>query len=214
MIVYGATFSPYVRKVLAFAAEKGLAPEVRPVGLGSTDEAFLAASPFRKMPAMVDGDYALADSSAIVAYLDALQPEPALIPTDARARGRAEWFDKLADTMLSPAVGVVGFNRIVSPRFLGRAGDEAAVRTALDTTLPPILAYLDGELGGREWLVGDGFSFADLTVAAGLVNLHHAGEPLSDGPHRALTEWYGRVTARPSFAPLIEADRRLLGAAG
>ncbi len=213
MIVYGATFSPYVRKVLAFAAEKGVQPEVRPVGLGSTDEAFLAASPFRKMPAMVDGDFALADSSAIVAYLDALHPEPVLIPADARGRGRVEWFDKLADTMLSPAVGVIGFNRIVAPRFLGRESDEAAVRTALDATLPPILAYLDEQVAGREWLVGDGFTFADLTIASGLVNLHHAREPLADGPHEKLAAWYERIVARPSFAPLLKQDERLVGAA-
>ena len=211
MIIFGATFSPYVRKVLTFAAEKGVEVEVRPVGLSSADEGFLAASPFRKMPAMEDDGFTLADSSAIVAYLDAKHPEPVLIPQEAQARGRVEWFDKLADTMLSPAVGVVGFNRIVGPRFLGRTGDEAAVRTALDITLPPILSYLDNQVTGRDWLVGDGFTFADLTVASGLVNLHHAGEPLSDGPHGSLARWYAAMVARPSFAALLEQDRRLVG---
>lgn len=214
MIVYGATFSPYVRKVLAFAAEKGIDIDAKPVGLGSPDPDFAAASPFRKMPAMRDGDFTLADSSAIVAYLDARQPEPVLIPSDAEGRGRVAWFDKLADTMLSPAVGVVGFNRIVAPRFMGREGDEAAVRTALDTTLPPILSYLDEEVSGREWLVGDVFTFADLSIAAGLVNLHHAEEPLAQGPHKALAEWYGRIVARTSFDSLLKLDERLLGAAG
>lgn len=211
MIIFGATFSPYVRKVLAFAAEKGVEVEVRPVGLGSADEGFLAASPFRKMPAMEDDGFTLADSSAIVAYLDATHPNPVLIPAEAQARGQVAWYDKLADTMLSPAVGVVGFNRIVGPRFLGRAGDEAAVRTALDTTLPPILSYLNDQVAGRDHLVGDGLTFADLTVASGLVNLHHAGEPLSDGPHDELARWYAAMVERPSFAVLLEQDRRLVG---
>lgn len=211
MIVFGATFSPYVRKVLAFAAEKGVEVEVRPVGLGSADARFLAASPFRKMPAMEDDGFTLADSSAIVAYLDAKHPDPVLIPADPQARGRVAWYDKLADTMLSPAVGIVGFNRIVGPRFLGREGDEAAVRTALDTTLPPILSYLDEQVTGRDWLIGDALTFADLTVASGLVNLHHAGEPLADGPHRELARWYAAMMARPSFAALLEQDRQLLG---
>ena len=210
MIVFGATFSPYVRKVLAFAAEKGVEVENRRVGLGSQDEGFLRASPFRKMPAMDDDGATLADSSAIVAYLDAKHPDPVLIPAEPLARGRVAWFDKLADTMLSPAVGVVGFNRIVGPRFLGRDGDEAAVRVALDQTLPPILSYLDEQVSGREWLVGDGFTFADLTIAAGLVNLHHAGEPLSEGPFAELTRWYGAIVARPSFAALIRQDGALL----
>ena len=51
MIVYGASLSPFVRKVLAFGAEKGLELEHRPLGLGSDDPGFLEASPFRKIPA-------------------------------------------------------------------------------------------------------------------------------------------------------------------
>ena len=51
MIVYGASLSPFVRKVLAYGAEKGLELEHKPLGLGSDDPDFLAASPFRKIPA-------------------------------------------------------------------------------------------------------------------------------------------------------------------
>lgn len=210
MIVFGATFSPYVRKVLAFAAEKRVAVENQAVGLGSKNERFLAASPFRKMPAMDDDGATLSDSTAIVAYIDAKQPDPVLIPTEPLARGQVTWFDKLMDTMLSPAVGVVGFNRIVGPRFMGRESDETAVRVALDDTLPPILAYLNEQVSGREWLVGDGLTFADLTIASGLVNLHHVGEPLTDGPHNQLARWYEKLVARPSLAKLIEQDRAML----
>ena len=76
MIVYGSSLSPYVRKVLVFAAEKGVEVEVKPVGIGSDDAEFKAASPFGKIPALRDGDFAVSDSSAIIAYLDALHPEP------------------------------------------------------------------------------------------------------------------------------------------
>jgi glutathione S-transferase len=58
MIVSGSSMSPYVRKVLAFAAEKGIEVESRPLGLGSEDPDFRAASPFRKIPAFRDGDFA------------------------------------------------------------------------------------------------------------------------------------------------------------
>ena len=51
MIVYGSTLSPYVRKVVGFAAEKGLAIEVKPSGMGRGGPDFEAATPFRKMPA-------------------------------------------------------------------------------------------------------------------------------------------------------------------
>ncbi len=80
MILYGASLSPYVRKVLAFAAEKGLELELRPGGMGQGGPDFEAASPFRRMPALRDGDFAISDSSAIVAYLEAKYPDPVLIP--------------------------------------------------------------------------------------------------------------------------------------
>jgi len=87
MILYGSSLSPYVRKVLAFANEKGIELELRPTGdaPGQPGPEFIAASPLRKMPALVDADFRLADSSAIVQYLEALHPEPNLIP---RSRGR------------------------------------------------------------------------------------------------------------------------------
>ena len=100
MILYGSSLSPFVRKVLAFAGEKGIELELRPSGLQEKNPDFLAASPFRKMPAFRDGDYALADSSAIVHYLEAKAPEPALIPADAKLRGKTIWFDEFADTIL------------------------------------------------------------------------------------------------------------------
>ena len=60
MILYGSSLSPYVRKVLAFAGEKGIELEVQPTGFPNPGPEFLEASPFRKMPAFRDGDYTLA----------------------------------------------------------------------------------------------------------------------------------------------------------
>ena len=73
MILFGSSISPFVRKVLMFAAEKGIALESRPVSPHSDDHEFRAASPFGKIPALVDGDYTLADSTAIVSYLEATE---------------------------------------------------------------------------------------------------------------------------------------------
>ena len=89
MIVYGSSLSPYVRKVIAFAAEKGIEIELKPPGdaPGQPSPDFLAASPLRKMPALKDGAFTLADSSAIIHYFEAKHPQPPLIPLDAEVRG-------------------------------------------------------------------------------------------------------------------------------
>ena len=86
MILYGSSLSPFVRKVLAFAAEKGIELDLQPTGMPNYSPEYLEASPFRKMPALRDGDYTLADSSAIIQYLEAKLPEPPMIPTEPRAR--------------------------------------------------------------------------------------------------------------------------------
>ena len=93
MILYGSTLSPFVRKVMAYAGEKGIELELKPIALSDTDPDFCSASPFRKMPALQDGDFCLADSSAIIHYLEAKYPEPALIPAEPRDRGQTIWFD-------------------------------------------------------------------------------------------------------------------------
>ncbi len=205
MIVFGSTMSPYVRKVVAFAAEKGIAIELRQQGLGATDPEFLAASPFRKMPALQDGDFSLADSSAICAYLDAVKPEPALIPAEPKARGRTIWWDEFADTLLFACGAKMFFNRVVAPRFLGRDGDAEIADRAEREELPPLLDYLEGALPDTGFLVGDGITLADLAVASPFVNLDHMSVALGDRPR--LTAYLGRILARPSFAGVVAREK-------
>src|SRR5215212_8321136 len=142
MILYGSSLSPYARKVLAFAGEKGIELDVQPTGLPNPSPAFLEASPFRKMPAFRDGDYTLADSSAIIHYLEAKHPDPELIPSDPKLLGKTIWFEEFADTILVSCGAKIFFNRIVAPRFMGRPGDLAAAEAAELNDLPPILDYL------------------------------------------------------------------------
>lgn len=210
MIIYGASMSPYVRKVIAFAAEKGVGFELKVVGLGEADPDFLAASPFRKMPAMRDGDFTLADSSAIVTYIEAKHPEPALIPAEPRARARTIWYEEFADTIMQPAGAKLFFNRIVAPRFLGREGDLPAADKAEAEDLPPVLDYLEGQVPDDLHLVGGALTLADIAVASGFVNLDHAGFKLDETRYPRVAAFARAVLARPSFAAVVEKERRFL----
>jgi glutathione S-transferase len=174
MILYGSSLSPFARKVLAYAGEKGIELELRPTGFPNPMPEFLEASPFRKMPAFRDGDYTLADSSAIIHYLEARFPEPQLIPTDPELRGKVIWFDEFGDTIVCACGAKIFFNKIVAPRFMGRPGDEAAAAAAERDELPPILDYLEKVVpddGG--YLVGDRLTVADIAIASPFTNLRH-----------------------------------------
>ena len=210
MILYGSTLSPFVRKVMAFAGEKGVEIELKPTGFPNPEADFCAASPFRKMPALRDGDYALADSSAIVHYLEAKYPEPALIPAEPRARGRTIWFDEFSDTILFGCGQKMFFNRIVAPFFLKRPGDEAVAEAALHDELPPILDYLEKivpDEGG--YLVGDGLTLADIAVAGPFANFQHLGIDVSDRYPRT-ADFAARILGRPSFSAWIERETAIL----
>lgn len=211
MIIYGSSLSPYVRKVLAFAGEKGIEFDLQPTGFPNHSAEYLEASPFRKMPALRDGDYTLADSSAIIHYLEAKQPEPTLIPVEPKARGKVIWFDEFSDTILTACGAKMFFNRIVAPRFMGREGDLAAADTAEREELPPILDYLENlvpDAGG--YLVGDHITLADIAVASPFANLEHLKCHIDQSRHGRVRAWVGSILSRPSFAPWIEREAAML----
>src|SRR2546429_324635 len=54
MILYGSSLSPFARKVLAYTAEKGIELDLQPTGFPNHSPEYLEASPFRKMPPMLD----------------------------------------------------------------------------------------------------------------------------------------------------------------
>ncbi len=209
MIVHGSTLSPFVRKVMVFAAEKGMAVTNKPMGPGPKTAEYLAISPFGKIPAFEDGDYRLSDSSAIVHYLDAHAPDHRLIPTEARALGRAIWYDEFADTIMMTAGTPIFFNRIVAP-MMGMTGDLAAADKAEAETLPPLLAYLEGVIPASGFLVEDRLTLADIAVASIFVNLDLAGVTIDAAQFPKVCAYVAGILARDSFAALIEKDRRFL----
>ncbi len=207
MIVYGSSFSPYVRKTLAYIAEKGLETEVKPIGLGNTDPAFRQASPFGKMPGFRDGDFAISDSTAIITYLEAKHPTPALLPADPESRARTIWYEEFADTILIGCMGTLFFNRFVSPRFLGREGDLAAADLAEKETLPPILDYVESVIPASGHLVDDRLTVADLAVASPFANLALIGIETDPARHPKIAAFVDAILARPSFAPWVAQEK-------
>jgi glutathione S-transferase len=202
--------SPFVRKVAAYAAEKGIEIDLQPTGFPNPTPEFSAASPFKKMPALVDGDYSLADSSAIIHYLEAKYPEPEMIPADPRERGRVIWFDEFADTLLFACGGKIFFNKVVAPRFLGREGDLAVAEAAEREELPPLLDYLEWVIPESGYLVGDRLTLADLSVAGPFANFSHCNVTVDQGRYPKVAAYTQAILARPSFAQYVQREAAYL----
>ncbi len=213
MKVFGFPLSPYVRKVHLVAAEKGIAVETVLGNPANPAPEFLAASPFRKIPALQDGDYTLSDSTAIVTYIDAKHPEVAIFPTEAKARGKAIWFEEFADTIFTGAGGKVVFNRFVGPKVLGIPGDEEAARLG-EQELVPVLAYLEGQAPATGWLAGDDFTIGDISVASVLRTLGYVGLEPDAATHPVTAAWYDRVKARPAWQAVAAQEAAIMARIG
>lgn len=211
MKIYGFPVSPFVRKVLVVAHEKGLDVETMPSNPMQPDEEFLACSPYRKIPAIDDGGFRLADSSAIVHYLEAQYPEPALLPKDAQARGKAVWFDEVGDTVVMAAGGPMMFNRFLRAKILGEAPDLTAA-DASEKVVAERLPYLEDALGDDGWLDGD-FSIGDISVASVIKSFGYADWSLDADAFPKIAGWYARVSARPAWQKAAAVEDAMMAAA-
>jgi glutathione S-transferase len=207
MIVHGSTLSPYVRKVMAFGAEKGL--KLTLDGTRSGPE-FERASPFGKMPGFTDGDFAISDSTAIVTYLDAKYPEPNLIPLEPAARARTIWWEEYMDTMLMGAQMPLFLNRFVFPRLHKRDPDHAIANKAEREDLPPLWAHLERALPDSGFLVEDRLTLADIAIASPFATIGCIGVRPCTETYPKLCAFLAKMHARPSFAVYLEGDRALV----
>ena len=208
--IYGGTLSPFVRKAVVFAIEKGVEFElVQAFGALGPPE-FHQASPFGKIPALKDGDFLLSDSTAIITYLDAIKPEPHLIPTEAKARARTIWFEEFGDTIVGACGGKIFFNRFVAPRLLGREGDLAAADEAQKTEFPKLVDYLEGVLPPSGYLVEDRFTLADIAVASPFATMGYASCATDPETHPKTAAYLEAILARLSFARLLAAEKRFV----
>ncbi len=207
MQVFGGLISPYVRKVALVLEEKALPYELIQLSPHTEHSEFRAASPFGKIPALADGDYHLADSSAIVAYIEATHPAAPLLPAEPRARGKAMWFDEFADTILFGAGIKILFHRFVGPKLLKVPVDEAIAAQG-EAEMPAIRAWLESVAPAEGWLLGETFSLADYAVASALRSLVPVGWGPRPDDYPRTAAWYARVAARPGWQAVAAIEDR------
>jgi glutathione S-transferase len=207
--LHGANASPFVRKVRVVLAEKKVPYEQEQLVPFNVSAEYRKISPLGKIPAWVDGDRTLADSSVICAYLERTHPEPRLYPADPYEYARALWFEEWADGGFVTVVGPkIFFRRIVAPLFLNQPADEAAIQKSIDEELPPYLDYLESQVREGKPLVGNTFSIADIGVGTQFVNLHHAGVRTDAGRWPKLARWVEQTLSRPSFRTIVEEEEK------
>jgi glutathione S-transferase len=193
--LHGFPMSPNTRRALFALEEHGAAYDLVTVDLMSGEqksEAYLALNPTGRVPALVDGDFVLWESNAILEYLAALHPEKALGAQSARERGEVARWMYMNSAHLSPNVARIFAHTIRLPEAqrIPRLVEEA--RGEVDRCLKA----MEGRLTGREYLV-DRFSLADIAVAPTLSAAPMLGIDLSRFP--SVAAWMKRIAARPAW---------------
>lgn len=160
---------------------KGLTYEYVAVGALLPGE-YRALNPQGLMPALCVGDRIIAQSTAILEYLEETRPEPALLPADPIDRAEARAFAQLITSDLHP----INNNRVrnyLSER-LGAGEDDvlAWYRHWVGLALASLEATLAGRRRDRPFCFGDGPGWADLHVAPQLANARRFGCGLSAYP--------------------------------
>ncbi|MFR0688069.1 glutathione S-transferase family protein [Enterobacterales bacterium AE_CKDN230030158-1A_HGKHYDSX7] len=211
LVVFGAPLSPFVRKVRLFAAEKGIDYQLENVNPFNQPDWYRDLNPLRRVPAIRDGDFTLADSSVICHYLEDRDAQRApLCGDNAEARARINWLEKYADYELGPLTTFTVFrNRLLKP-LMGKVCDEVAVKGAMQEKLPEHFDYLEKCLGEQQWFVDDRFSLADIAIACQLVNLRHGEEALDAQRWPKLAAHFERTLARPALAEIVQGELQII----
>ncbi|MDF1817938.1 MAG: glutathione S-transferase family protein [Immundisolibacteraceae bacterium] len=204
----GAPLSPFVRKVRVYLEERGLPFESEPMVPGSEDPEFRKISPLGKIPGFVDGDFAVSDSSVIMAYLEN-KHGPALCPTAPVDLARALWFEEYGDSAeFELFIAGIFFPQVVSPILHGTTPDAGAIQASVDR-LPEVFDYLETQING-EYLVGDQFTLADIGVVSPFVNLQYAGHQPDPARWPKLASYVAGILNRPSFQASMRDEAAML----
>ncbi len=207
LTLYDDVFSPYARKVRIALYEKGLPFErVRALHGDCNRRDFMHVNPRAEVPALVDGDFSLYDSTIICEYLEDCHPEPALYPRDPRLRARSRLVEDLADTQIDAALYA-----IVLVEF-GRGASHAEMHEAAARDIERLYAELERLLGDEPFFCRT-YSIADIAVLPHLAAATFLGFGCDPGRHPRLLTWLGRVQERPAIvrdnADVLETLARL-----
>ena len=215
-ILHGVSLSPFVRKVRVALALKSIDYELINVMPGAMDAEFLAKSPLSKIPVWEEDGWTLPDSSVICAYLERIEPEPAIYPSDPKEFASALFWEEYADTRLVDSSTPIFFQRVVRQKFFRQPADEDIVRRNLDEVLPPVFDQLEalfiGDIGDTNVSSSREITIANLSIWSPFVNLDHAGFELDAKTWPGLAGFLEAMGEHSVLRALVEEERAAMPA--
>jgi len=208
MKLYGFPASPNTWKVRALASHLKMPIEFEFVDLTKGAQhapSYLKLNPTGRTPTLVDGDFTLWESNAILQYLAAKSATP-LWPNDVRVRADiTRWQCWELAHWNAQACQPLTFENLIK-KFLNLGPADPAAVAKANEAFNKEAKMLDAHLSKQKYLVGHALTIADFTVAAPLFHARGAAMPLA--PYANVQNWFASVSALPCWketAPQLPA---------
>lgn len=193
--------SPAPRTVRMYLAEKAITLPTRQVDVFAGENrqaAYLAHNPAGQTPALLlDDGTCIAESVAIMEYLEELHPDPPLSGKTPERRALTRMWQRRVELAITENIHNAYHYAEGLARFRDRIPVAPAAADGLKYVAQDRLAWLDPMLKGHEFLAGDRFTIADIWLYAWLDFADSVGQPF-DRNLRNIPPWFARIAARPS----------------
>lgn len=208
--IIGGPVSPYVRKVLAVCAMKGVPYRLDPIVPFFGDDSFSDTSPLRRIPVFVDDQVTLCDSTVICEYLEERYPTPSVLPGDAAKRAQARWLEEFSDTRMGDVfIWRVFYEAVVLPFIFQKPRDKEKIAAAVAEQVPQVMDYLE-KVAPADGFVAGSVSIGDLAVAIPFSNLKWARVELDTSRWPKTCAWVERTQATPALAKVTRFGDKLM----
>lgn len=199
MKLYQTQVAPNARRVRMFLAEKQVDVELIEIDLkggGNLTEEFKSRNPLAKVPVLeLDDGNILSESVAICRYFEEIQPQPVLMGNTPLEKAQIEMWQRRAELafLLPVAMAFQHCSGFFADRMTPRKEwGEDNIKTAYG-----FLKFLDRHLSDNDYLAGDNFSIADITMLTTLDFAKVVDIRLKD-EHQNINRWYELVSSRES----------------
>jgi glutathione S-transferase len=204
--IHGVPISVHVRKTVVTAILKNIDHRVEPVIPFNPPPHWSSLSPTGLIPAMQDGDFSIAETTAICLYLERKQPAPPLLPAGDKDYSRALFLDGYSGWMFRSLVHGLFFQKIVKPVILKGSTDQSVIDTIMASVQPRVFQYLESQIDGK-FLVGSALSLGDLGIASNLINYQYLGFTIDRGEYPRLAKYAEAIVGLDPFQQALARER-------
>ncbi|MFN6559837.1 MAG: glutathione S-transferase family protein [Nostoc sp. ChiSLP01] len=191
--LYHSPISPNSRRVWITLLEKGLEFELVEIKLDGEQlkPEFLAINLFHQIPVLVDEDLKIIESLAILDYLEAKYPTPAMLPKNAKDLAIARMVQLITVNQLLPATTTF------LPQILGLPEAEPTIIEQAKQKISTVLNFFESLLDNRPYFGSNNLTFAEVVAGTTVIWLPRVGIFLNDYPK--VSAWCDRLIARPAW---------------